>query len=67
MNIVEELKEQMKALEAKIVLIQTECVHPASAVTEKCDGSSGNYDPSADGSWSNFHCRLCDKRWTVDH
>lgn len=44
--------------------LQEACKHPG--VVEKYCGNSGNYDPSADSYWIDYHCPDCDKRWTED-
>ena len=64
MNMIDDLKAQIKVLEAKIEQIQKECVHPMSARTHVSKGSSGNYDPTADCYWTEHTCNLCQKRWT---
>lgn len=66
MNIIQDLKTQIKVLEDKIKSIQAECSHPKAAVIEKPGASTGNYDPTADCYWVDHHCTLCDKKWTVD-
>lgn len=54
---------QDKWADAEIDL-QSTCKHPA--VTKKYQGSSGNYDPSADCYWIEFKCPDCGKRWMED-
>lgn len=44
--------------------IQHKCTHPD--VTKEYKANTGNYDPSADRYWINFHCPDCDKRWMED-
>lgn len=61
---VEDLKKQIAKLYEEIEAIQNECSHPKMAVTKTYRGSSGNYDRTCDGYWIDFHCKLCDKRWT---
>lgn len=66
MNAVATLKTQIADLEARVSEIQTQCSHPAAALTKKHGASTGNYDPSNDGYWTEFHCGLCDKHWTEE-
>lgn len=44
--------------------LQEQCTH--TNVTKKYSGSTGNYDPSADSYWIDWHCPDCDKRWMTD-
>lgn len=66
MSIIKDLQDQIEVLQNRIKKIQDECNHPHACVDKKYDGSSGNYDPTADCYWINHHCQLCDKRWTTD-
>jgi len=63
MTIVNELQEEARQLYSKIKVIQDECSHPDSCVTYEYGANTGNYDPTADNYWVNFHCKLCDKYW----
>jgi hypothetical protein len=60
------LKQKIKELQDQINVIQAKCSHPDEAVEKKHDSNTGNYDPSNDCYWTNLHCHLCDKHWTVD-
>lgn len=40
---------------------QDHCPHKNTL--KKHDASTGNYDPSNDCYWTNFHCLDCDKTW----
>lgn len=66
MNIIQEYKEQIEKLQSKIVEIQDWCSHPKAALTSVNKSDTGNYDPSCDSFWTEFHCGLCEKRWTED-
>lgn len=44
--------------------IQHKCTHPD--VIKEYKANTGNYDPSSDRYWINFHCPDCDKRWRED-
>ena len=57
---------EIEERQAKIRRIQNDCNHPEDCVTKKHGGSTGNYDPYDDRYWTDFHCSLCDKRWTMD-
>ena len=65
MNIVEELKSEIKAKQKRIKSIQDSCSHPKECITKKHSGSTGNYDKQ-DSYWTNFHCSLCDKSWRME-
>lgn len=66
MNKVEMLRKQITDAMSQIKQIQSECTHPKSCLKRESHGSHGNYDPSADRYWYEFHCELCGKRWTED-
>lgn len=51
---------------AELERIQKECTHPKEGLDETARSNTGNYDPSADCYWVDFHCTLCDKRWSED-
>jgi len=61
-----ELKKQIAECYAKIAAIQAECNHPKSALKQEYKSNTGNYDPTADCYWIDFHCTLCDKWWSED-
>ena len=44
------------------VKLQKLCEHPD--LTVKHDSNTGNYDPTVDSYWTNYHCCDCDARWT---
>lgn len=56
------LNKQMK-LREELGELQLLCTHPD--VTKQYRGDTGNYDPSQDSYWINWHCPDCDKRWTT--
>ena len=60
----EKLEAKITELHGKITELQETCRH--DNLTYKCGGSSGNYDPSADCYWIDWHCEDCGKRWTTD-
>lgn len=66
MTIIEELKNKITELQNKISEIQNQCSHPESSLEKEYKGITGNYDPSADSYWIEFHCQLCDKQWMED-
>lgn len=43
--------------------LQTECPH--NHVESKAGSNTGNYDPTANSYWTDFHCPDCEKKWTV--
>lgn len=66
MNRVDEIKKQIETLQKELRQIQDECSHPHSCLKKEAHSNTGNYDPSNDCYWNNFHCSLCDKKWSVD-
>ena len=66
MSKIKELQMKISECHAKIKRIQDDCSHPEDCVTKKYGGSSGNYDPTCDEYWIDFHCDLCDKRWRTE-
>ena len=66
MSIVKKLQNEIKYLQNQIREIQNECSHPESCLVKEYKGNTGNYDPTADCYWINFHCKLCDKKWSED-
>jgi hypothetical protein len=60
------LRDLVAAATIKIAEIQEQCSHPEAVVTRVNRGSTGNYDPSADGYWVECECGLCGKRWCED-
>lgn len=53
----QKLADELKAL-------HNECPHPNA--TKKYDGSTGNYDPTADCYWIDYNCPDCGKRWKTE-
>lgn len=45
-------------------IFQSQCPH--GDVTKTHKSNTGNYDPSADCYWTDFHCNDCDKRWSEE-
>ena len=64
MSVIANLKAQISALQEQIEEIQEQCSHPSACVTKKRGSDTGNFCPSDDSYWTDFHCTLCDKRWT---
>lgn len=64
MSTIVRLKERIKETEMLIDSIQEQCSHPEAAVIKEYKGSSGNYDPAANGYWIIFLCETCEKQWT---
>lgn len=66
-----QIRTQVNIINDKMITLQNEL----KEVREKCDhqgdltytyyGSSGNYDPSADCYWIDWHCKDCGKRWST--
>jgi hypothetical protein len=55
------IKASIYDLELRLRNIQEKCAH--ARVEKKHGASTGNYDPSDDRYWTDFHCLECDKRW----
>lgn len=66
MSRVQQIYKKIKKLNKELMEIQDECSHPKHALKIKKCGDSGNYDPSDDRYWIEYHCTLCDKRWDED-
>jgi hypothetical protein len=56
-------RQQAKVSEA-LALLRITCQHPTPTFQYK--GSSGNYDPSDNSYWMEWHCPDCGKKWTTD-
>jgi len=61
----ERLLLEIGALQTQLARHQSRCKHPTRHLRYKLDGSTGNYDPTQDRYWTDFHCRLCQKKWTT--
>lgn len=60
---VDKLKEKIDNAYKEIKEVQATCQHPNA--DKKYCGSTGNYDPSNDSYWIDFHCQDCNKRWST--
>lgn len=60
------LQKKISDLYLKIKEMQDNCEHPEKNLISKSRSDTGNYDPSYDVYWTEFHCLTCDKRWTVE-
>lgn len=65
-NVIEEYRAQINILQQKIDAIQNACSHPAECVTVKHGADTGNWNRADDSYWIDYHCSLCDKRWTEE-
>jgi hypothetical protein len=64
-SLVRDINNEQESLDAQLKNIQNNlCQH--INFTKKCDGSSGNYDPSADSYWIDWECQDCGKHMTTD-
>lgn len=66
MSIIDEIKEEIKNLNAKLKSIQESCCHPEEAVTKEHKSDTGNWDKSDDCYWTVNYCSLCEKMWSED-
>jgi hypothetical protein len=46
--------------------LQEVCSHPDATGTLTGAAEHGNYDPSCDKYWIEYHCLHCNKYWTKD-
>lgn len=67
------IKDRAEAAKLKIAegqreldAVQSECSHPMEARSSVSRSNTGNYDPSQDCYWVEYHCFLCDKCWSED-
>lgn len=63
MTELDKIKKQQARLNKRLKTLQESCSH--SNTTKEYKGSSGNYDPTNDRYWINWHCLDCDKYWTT--
>lgn len=56
--------DKITKLGNQLTELQSLCLH--TDVTKKYGGDTGNYDPSQDSYWIDWHCPDCGKRWTTD-
>lgn len=56
--------EKQVKLSEELYELQTICTHPD--VIKEYKGNTGNYDPSADSYWIDWHCPDCRKAWRTD-
>ena len=61
-----ERKAKIDKLRKQLEKLEDGCKHPKSRVSSKNKGSSGNWDPSDDKSWTEFTCHVCGHFWTED-
>ena len=66
MSIIDDLLEQRENINRQIEEIQEQCSHPVGGVKKSHGASTGNYDPTENCYWTDFHCSLCDKKWSED-
>lgn len=63
-NKVAHIKLHISELESSLRNIQENCDHPQRYLNKENKSNTGNYDPSEDSYWSEYHCEACDKRWS---
>ena len=64
LNLVQGIQKRISNLQKKIDQIQSKCSH--EKVDEAYRASTGNYDPYNDKYWTDYHCQICDKKWTLE-
>ena len=67
MSVIDDLRGQINDLEKTVAEIQEGCSHPEDAVSHENVGNMDEYGRSEDGGRTHYHCRLCDKKWTVSY
>lgn len=61
------LAKAIEALQGELRRHQdSRCKHPADRRLYRLRSNTGNYDPTSDCYWTEYHCELCLKSWTVD-
>ena len=58
------LQTAIAKAQREIAKLQAECLHPN--VFKEYRSNTGNYDPSCDQYWIDYHCPDCDKHWQGD-
>ena len=61
---VKKIKLIQSFLNEQLIALQDTCRH--ENVEKKYRSNTGNYDPTADCYWIDFHCPDCEKRWSRD-
>ncbi len=60
------LTDKIVALKAELAVHQEKCRHPERHRTYKYRSNTGNYDPTQDFYWTEYHCELCLRQWTTN-
>lgn len=60
-------RDRIEELRVELKQLQEDCNHPKSQITKLNCGSSGNWDPGDNKSWTEFRCLVCGHFWTKDH
>ena len=66
MSRVDEIRIEIQKLNDELKSIQEECSHPKACLTKEYGSDTGIWCRYDDSYWTNFHCNLCDKRWTEE-
>lgn len=65
MTRIQEIDERIQELRSEKIAIQDGCSHPPVAVRYLYGADTGNWDRGSDTYWTEYHCTLCEKRWSV--
>jgi len=59
---------KLAKLHAELVELKQQChdTGHGGVLTGKYGANTGNWSSTDDSYWVDFHCPLCDKRWTED-
>ncbi len=58
-------KARIVKMEAHIRIIQKSCFHIPMYVDLAYGGDSGNWAPTDDCNWTDYHCTVCDAEWKI--
>lgn len=61
----ERLIEGIRVLSGELRKHQERCKHLERHRFYMLRGSTGNYDPTLNCYWTDYECRLCQKKWRV--
>lgn len=58
------IEQKMEKLRQELKQLQLNCPHVN--FTKQYKGSTGNYDPSQDCYWIDYHCQDCNLKWSTE-
>lgn len=60
------LKFEVELAEASYKKALQECTHPEDFLSKEAKANTGNLCEEDNSYWYEFHCRLCNQRWSED-